>query len=146
MATQILRQNHDFTPLGNAWISQFLSRQPRVASIVGRSIEAPRAQAASPEVIQAFLELFERTRIELGIHYEDIWNMDETGVALGVGVNSQVLASSRKKKAYVESPENREWVSIVEAVSAAGQKLQALVIFKGKSLQTTWFPAQNIPN
>ena len=72
--------------------------------------------------------------------------MDETGVALGVGVNSQVLTSSRKKKAYVESPENREWVSIVEAVSAAGQKLQALVIFKGKSLQTTWFPAQNIPN
>jgi len=119
MATQILRQNHDFTPLGNAWISQFLSRQPRVASIVGRSIEAPRAQAASPEVIQAFLELFERTRIELGIHYEDIWNMDETGVALGVGVNSQVLASSRKKKAYVESPENREWVLIVKAVLAA---------------------------
>ena len=61
MATQILRQNHDFTPLGNAWISQFLSRQPRVASIVSQLIKALRAQAASLEVIQVFLELFKRT-------------------------------------------------------------------------------------
>jgi hypothetical protein len=112
--------NNDFRPLGNEWISQFLSRQTRVASIVGRSIEAPRAQAASPDVIRAFFELFERTRIELGIQYEDMWNMDETGVALGVCTNTQVLASSTKKKAYVKSPENREWVSIIETVSATG--------------------------
>ena len=146
MATRILHMNHDHNPLGEEWVSQFLSRQPRVASIVGRSIETLRAQAASPAVIRAFLELFERTRIELGIHYEDIWNMDETGVALGVCTNTQVLASSTKKKAYVQSPENREWVSIVETVSATGRKLQALVIFKGLHLQTTWFPSQGVPD
>ncbi len=145
-ATQILHMNGDFNPLGIEWISQFLSRQPRVASIVGRSIEAPRAQAANPDVIRAFLELFERTRIELGIQYEDMWNMDETGVALGVCTNTRVLGSSLKKKTYIKSPENREWVSIIETVSATGQKLQSLVVFKGQSLQTTWFPAQGAPN
>ena len=43
MATWLLRMNGDNNPLGVEWISQFLSRQPRVASIVGRSIENPRA-------------------------------------------------------------------------------------------------------
>lgn len=77
MATRVLRMNGDHEPLGKLWISNFLSRQPRVASIVGRSTEAPRAEAASPAKIRAFLELFERIRIELNIRLEDIRNMDQ---------------------------------------------------------------------
>ena len=72
--------------------------------------------------------------------------MDETGVALGVCTKAQVLASSSKKKAYIKSREDREWVSIVETISATGIKLQCLVIFKGKHLQSTWFPAQGVPD
>jgi len=58
--------------------------------------------------------------------------MDETGVVFGACTNSYVVTSSSKKKAYVESPENREWVSIIETFSATGAKLPCLVIFKGK--------------
>ncbi|KAF1930156.1 uncharacterized protein M421DRAFT_49574, partial [Didymella exigua CBS 183.55] len=82
-------------------VPHFIACNPRVASIVSRTTGSARATAASQDTIQAFLELFERTRIELGIHYEDIWSMDETGVALGVCTNAQVLASSTKKKAYI---------------------------------------------
>jgi hypothetical protein len=57
-----------------------------------------------------------------------------------------VLASATKKKAYIKSPEDRKWVSIIETISATGVKLQCLVIFKGKHLQSTWFPAQGIPD
>jgi hypothetical protein len=146
MATRILQVNGDHDPLGVHWISSFLSRQPQVSSIVGRSIEAARAESASPAQILAFLELFERTRIALNIKVEDIWNMDETGIALGVCTNTQVIARAGKRKAYVKSPGNREWVSIIEAVSASGRKLRCAVIFKGKSLQTTWFPAKSVPD
>jgi hypothetical protein len=146
MATRLLRMNGDHEPLGQLWIPHFITRNPRVASIVIQTIESARTTAASYETIQAFLELFERTRIELGIQYEDIWNIDKTGVALGVCTNSQVVASSSKKKAYIKSPEDREWVSIIETISAVGVKLQCLVIFKGKHLQSTWFPAQGTPN
>ncbi|KAK1912943.1 hypothetical protein P3342_004879 [Pyrenophora teres f. teres] len=83
MATRILRLSNDHDPLGQRWLQSFIARQPRVSSIIGRSIEVARADAASPAVIRAFLELFERTRIELNIKLDDIWNMDETGVALG---------------------------------------------------------------
>lgn len=72
MATRILHINGDHDPLGRTWVSNFLSRQPRVASVVGRSIDALRAEAASPAQILAFLELFNRVRIELGIRVEDI--------------------------------------------------------------------------
>jgi hypothetical protein len=82
----------------------------------------------------------------LGIRQEDIWNMDETGIALGVCTNTRVLGSSLKKKTYIKSPENREWVSIIEAISASGQAIRPVVIFKGQYCQTTWFPSSNVPD
>lgn len=71
--------------------------------------------------------------------------MEETGCALGACTNAQVLASSTKKKAYINSPEDREWASIIETISANGVKLPCLVIFKGKHLQSTWLPGQGTP-
>jgi hypothetical protein len=67
--------------------------------------------------------------------------MDETGVAQGACNNSRVLTNLRKKKTYCQSSGDREWVSIVEVVSATGVALQPVVIFRGKALHTTWFPS-----
>ncbi|KAF2686603.1 CENP-B protein [Lentithecium fluviatile CBS 122367] len=72
--------------------------------------------------------------------------MDETGVALGVCTNTRVLARALKKKAYVKSLENREWVLIIECVSATGRKRRCAVIFKGQSLQTAWFSPSHVPS
>jgi hypothetical protein len=72
MANRILRMNGDNNPVGKLWISHFIKRQPRVASIIGRMLEVQRADAATPAQVQAFLELFERTRIRLNIRTEDI--------------------------------------------------------------------------
>lgn len=144
MAIQILEANGDRNPLDKIWIPHFLKRNPRVASIVCKKIQAVRAKSADPQQLRAFIEKFEHTRKRLNVATEDIYNMDETGLALGVCTNTIVIASS-EKKAYVKSPKNREWVSIIECVSAAGQKLRYAAIFEGRSLQTTWFPA-SIPD
>jgi hypothetical protein len=48
MANQILRMNGDHRPIGKHWMTAFLKRNPRVASIVGRKIEAARAEGATP--------------------------------------------------------------------------------------------------
>ena len=132
MANRILNMNGDDKPVGKHWIHAFLRRNPRVASIARRRIEAPRAEGATTEQVRAFLELFERTRVRLGIRAEDTWNMNEAGKAMGVCSNSRVLADRRKKKAYFSSPENREWASTIECVSATGKKLRCVVIFEGK--------------
>jgi hypothetical protein len=63
------------------------------------NFEATRAEAATPVQVLAFLE---RTGQRLNIQMQDIYNMVETGVALGVCTNTQVLASSFKKKSHVK--------------------------------------------
>ncbi|XP_014550148.1 hypothetical protein COCVIDRAFT_43219 [Bipolaris victoriae FI3] len=68
-------------------VPHFIAGNPRVASIVGRTIENARTTSANYET--------------LDIQYEDTWNMDETRVVLEVCTNTRVLASSSKKKAYV---------------------------------------------
>ncbi|KAK7182772.1 hypothetical protein PSPO01_11111 [Paraphaeosphaeria sporulosa] len=44
MATRILRMNGDTQPLGRLWVSHFIKRQPRIASIIGKKLDAQRAE------------------------------------------------------------------------------------------------------
>ncbi|KAI2479371.1 transposase tan1 [Pyrenophora tritici-repentis] len=83
MAIRIFYMNGDNAPLGQHWVANFLRRNPRVHSIVGRKIEAARAEAANPDSIREFLELYEATQRRLSVQLRDTYNIDETGVALG---------------------------------------------------------------
>ena len=134
MATFILHANGDTKPLGRKWITNYLCRNPRVASIVGRRIEAARSRSCTREEIQAFFNRLDCTRRAHNVHNDDIWNMDEHGLGLGVCTNSRVLASSKKKRAYISGPQDCEWVSILETMSTAGKTTRPLVIFKGVNL------------
>ncbi|KAF1834662.1 hypothetical protein BDW02DRAFT_568901 [Decorospora gaudefroyi] len=75
-------------PLRQLWVPYFITCNLRVASIVGRTIKSARATVANYETIRAFLKLFKRTRIELGIQYKDMWNIDKTRCALGICTNA----------------------------------------------------------
>ena len=145
MAQRIIRMNGRSGCVGQSWIRNFLRRNPRVASVTGRKLEAIRAESASVEEVRKFLELYERTVRLYNIKPSNTYNMDETGIALGVCTNTKVLASSKKKKAYKKTPENREWVSNLECFSAEGRVLTPVTIFKGVHLQTSWFPSESIP-
>ncbi len=59
-------------------MDNFLSRQPRISLIIGKSIKIARAKAASPKLIGRFLNHFYRLRTELNIPAEYIYNIDET--------------------------------------------------------------------
>lgn len=60
--------------------------------------------------------------------------MDKHGIALGVCTNLTVLRDSSRRRAYVKSPEDREWVSIIETVFPTGSFTRPLIIFKGIAL------------
>jgi DDE superfamily endonuclease len=75
----------------------------------------------------------------------DSWDMDEIGIAICVYMNQAVVGTSSTTRSHEKSPENREWVSVIEAISATGSRTY-LVIFKGKSLQSTWFKHEKIPD
>ena len=71
--------------------------------------------------------------------------MDEHGPGIGVCNNSRVPRASLERKAYIQSPEIREWVSVLKCISASGQFIRPLVIFKDKDVRTSWFTEGNIP-
>ncbi|KAF2685994.1 hypothetical protein K458DRAFT_207200 [Lentithecium fluviatile CBS 122367] len=64
--------NGDVEPLGKRWIQHFIQRNPRVASVIERKLDTSRAKAATLEQICAFLKLFKRVRIRLGVQTENI--------------------------------------------------------------------------
>jgi hypothetical protein len=139
MAERVLRSNGDTKPLGKRWVSSFIHRNPRVASIIGRRIEASRIHSCTQPEIQAFFDRLERAIREHNVQTNNIWNMDEHGLGLGICTNTRVLGDASKKRTYVTAPQDREWVSIIETISAGGRKTRPLVIFKGATLQSTWF-------
>jgi hypothetical protein len=146
MAARVLCMDGDPEPLGKAWVQKYIQRNPRVKSVIGRPIEAARVKGAQPDQIQEFYNRVDGVRREKKIRAENTWNMDEAGTALGVCTNSIVLGDSKKKRTYVQSPQDREWVSMTETVSATGRSIRPVIIFKGKSPQTTWFYHDKIPD
>jgi hypothetical protein len=46
----------------------------------------------------------------------------------------------------VQAPENREWVTIIETISALGRKTRPVIIFKGKNPQSSWFDIKKVPD
>jgi len=65
--------------------------------------------------------------------------MDETGLGLGICDNQIVIGTLETKRSYNSCPESREWVTIIEAISADGRCIKPLMIFTGGALQTSWF-------
>lgn len=108
MATRILRMNGDIEELGHKWVTKFIRDNPRIASVIGRPIEAARLNGTHPDAIQEFYTLYEDILRRYHIQLANTWNMDEHGIALGVCTNSRVLALLSKRRLYVKSLESRE--------------------------------------
>jgi DDE superfamily endonuclease/Tc5 transposase DNA-binding domain len=143
MAECLARENGDNEPCGKNWIDGFLRRNPTISTMVGHSIEATRVTCASKDILLSWFSLLRSLLDGYSIKTANIWNFDEHGIALGCGTNGRVLApiqANNRKKTYVKTPEDREWVSIIECISAVGSAISPLVIFKGQNLQSTWFP------
>ncbi|KAH9233098.1 hypothetical protein K456DRAFT_53766, partial [Colletotrichum gloeosporioides 23] len=73
------------------------------------------------------------------------YNMDETGILEGRGSNGLVLGSSETRSIRKKQPGSRAWTSLIECISATGNALPPLVIYKGKSVQQQWFPLELMP-
>ena len=109
-------------------------------------MEHLRVNATTQAVLEPWFADLQRLIQKHEILAADFYNVDETGIALGVSRNANVIGSSSTDRTTIKSPEDREWVSIVETISALGRTLRPLVIFKGKTLQTSWFMSHKIPD
>jgi hypothetical protein len=68
------------------------------------------------------------------IHPDDVYNMDEKGIMMGVLAKLKVICSRKYKKTRTTQQGKREWVSLIECISLDGRFLSLYVIFKAKAL------------
>jgi hypothetical protein len=106
-------------------------------------LDKNRAKAQDPMIINHWFDLFKTTRSKYNVKDENISNMDEKGVMLGIISKTKVIVSRHEKKQYMTEPGNREWVSLIECIplKPSCQRPRPWFIFKGKQHQKQWFSA-----
>ena len=132
-------------PIGEYWIDRFRTRHTELSSIWTRQIESARYTAVSIGAVQTWFDAVADLRLAHQYDPSSIYNMDESGFAVGTSQSSRVLVNVRDKVSWKVVSGRQEWVTAIECVSAARQALPPLVIFKAKHLNTAWIPAQAPP-
>ena len=72
MALRILHNKSEYTPLGKKWLQNFMSRNPLVATCIGRKIEASRIDGTHPDLISEFYTRFQEMQRRYGIQQQNI--------------------------------------------------------------------------
>jgi len=88
---------------------------------------------ATEAKIRPWFNLFKIPEIK-AIRPENRYNKDEAGIMEGLGTNGLMVGTSEHKALKKKKAGGRTWTSFVECISATGQFLPPLVIFKGKSV------------
>jgi len=124
---RLLYPNKDFS---TSWMSKFLKQNELTCRRVA-IMEEKRFEAADVDRLRQYFSLLKETINKYKIPPKNIWNMDETGFELQDTGNYSIVKTGRKR-VNARTSDNREHITVVGTVSAAGAALPPLYIFKGK--------------
>ena len=124
-------------PAGRDWVPRFVNRHSELPLAWSKPIGSKRAKAASNEVLSNWLKNFEDLRTEYSVDPKDIYNIDEKGFILGSADRARVLVRSpnRQTDQQRRAAGNRDFATVVEAVSTDGFWVPSLVITRGENPQ-----------
>ena len=143
-ANSLFRSNHLGTStlsptVSNKWPQQFLKQYSQYAIQRQKTLDLHRKNANRQDELQAWFEKFHHLYVERGIQAEDCYNMDETGFRIGIGKDRWSITKDRDKRLYLPSANNRDLITAVECVSAAGKVISPMFILPGVLHQQAWF-------
>ncbi|KAM5529934.1 transposase [Fusarium oxysporum f. sp. phaseoli] len=145
MANRLLA-DRNAPPVGKRWAINFINRQPELKSRYQRRYNYQRALCEDPTIIRNWFRLVENTIAKYGIRSDDIWNFDETGFMMGMISTGKVITSAeRRGRPKSVQPGSREWVTVIEAISAEGQSIPPFIIVKGKKHLRSWYEGSSLP-
>jgi Tc5 transposase DNA-binding domain/DDE superfamily endonuclease len=150
-ANDILRRHHEQSgaegpprQVSKMWAVRFLRRHPDYKKRAMKPLSQLRKRAHDPEGIEKWFDGLRRVREERGILDEDIHNMDETGFRIGCGRAHMVITRSGNQKQYLQDPDNRDYLTLIESISAAGISHAPMVILKSATIIERWV-ADSLP-
>jgi len=139
-ASERVNESTETPIIGHEWLYRFLDRHKTLKGVYSRQLEACRHKEATPEKIRAWYSAFRTKCEEKNYTLCNIYNMDETGFAVGATQSTRIIVDSIQKSNWKVTAGKQEWVTVLECVNAAGAALPPLVIFKGKYTNTKWIP------
>jgi hypothetical protein len=127
-------------PLGKNWLAKFKSRHPEIRGVWARKIENARHKAVTREAVTSWFEAVTSLVVQYQYPPHRIYNMDESGFAIGDSQSSRALVNIREGTSWKVISGRQEWVTAIECVNALGTALPPLVIFKALHTNTAWIP------
>jgi hypothetical protein len=133
--------------IGDQWIQRFIKRRPELATARLRSMEMGRVKDTSHERLSKWFVDLKVVIDEFKISIENIYNMDESGFAIGTVERSVTIINADIRTLLQRAnPGRQEWVTSVECICADGTTLPPLIIFKAENLSHDWIPADTPEN
>jgi hypothetical protein len=80
-----------YPPISKRWIDRFRNRYPELKTVYSRALDASRFEGVSYPVINAYFDALTDLFLEDPYSSDAIFNVDETGFALGTTLPSKVL-------------------------------------------------------
>ena len=134
------------TPVGKNWAERFVSRTEELKMAFNRAKDRQRILQEDPEVLNAWFKLVQETKHNYGVQDCDTHNFDETGFQMGViGSMKVVTGSERRTRPNLVQPGDREWVTVIQSICAAGYAIPPFIIYKGRVHISAWYEETNIP-
>jgi hypothetical protein len=116
-----------------SWLNKLIKQELKdFHFITTKPIAQQRTQAQEPSIIIEWFEKYTELVLQYHINPQSLWNMDETSFRIGILGGEQVIVPRVVKQLYTPSPENRVSITIIEAVSAAGQNIPPVLVVPGK--------------
>lgn len=145
MANHLLRVR-DALPVGKLWAHNFVKRQPELRTRWSRKYDYQRAKCEDPKLIGDWFALVRNTKAKYGILDDDTYNFDETGFMMGVIFAGMVVTTSDGlTRAKLAQPGNREWSTVIQAVSAAGWAIPPFIILAAQHHLANWYQECDLP-
>ncbi|KAJ6436060.1 Glycoside hydrolase family 43 protein [Purpureocillium lavendulum] len=145
MANELLRVR-DATPVGKLWAHRFVKRRPELQTRFSRKYDYQRAKCEDPAIIGPWFGLVRNTKTKYGIVDDDTYNFDETGFMMGVILAGMVVTTSDgRARAKLAQPGNREWSTVIQAVSALGWPVPPFIILAGQHHLANWYQECELP-
>lgn len=128
-------------PIGKKWLDRFKTCHLEIARIWTRQIKSAWFKATSYEGVKRWFNVVTELFLQHQYPLERVYNMDESGFAVGASQSSRALVNICKASSWKIVAGQQEWIIAIECVSAAGVVVPPLIIFKVKHMNTAWIPA-----
>ena len=89
-----------YPPISKQWIDRFRKRYPELKTVYSRSLDTSRFEGVTYPIVNAYFDALTDLFLENSYPSDAIFNVDETGFALGTTLPSKVLIRRGDTRAF----------------------------------------------